>query len=555
MKRRPPIDTIGGRATGPTEFQMARQVIDNSGVLRVLTPLIETGVGRPRALTLKAFLVAAQVNALHRHHQGHLVEIARVLNAFTPEQLAALGVTDWEASEAYDRTERLFLALSRVLEERPVVGGIQVDASWFANRITVAAVPAKFRTSSSLAVDGTDLETWGALHGDATTVEFDGEAAETQLMEAPVPKKKAVRKAKVLGIGPDGRKRYTVDPDARAGHRSATNSRPAGPYVGFELHLVVQARDVKWTDHIQRTTLGPEVAGVITAFSLVPAGTHRGKAVVDDLIEAKAAGESIDDVVWDPGYSLCKPGTVHHKLAQARIHQTFQPVTHQRGDKPFSGNALLIDGQLFSPHLPQELRDLPVPPRGASEQEKLTYEAKFNHRARWRLTRHAGPDKDGATRWKCPFCSGLLRSRSFPKTMRGSRTAPLVEVEAACCCDGTLTAMPAELPWTQDIPFGTTAWRISMGRRQVVESANASLKGAFANLSRGFFRVMGLVKQTILLGFTLAAYNLDRVRSFRAKQGLDDNGQMVERPKQRRARRRTGTWTDVIEAGPASPLT
>src|SRR5882762_3754362 len=66
---------------------------------------------------------------------------------------------------------------------------------------------------------------------------------------------------------------------------------------------------------------------------------------------------------WDPGYSLCKPGTVHHRLAQAGIHQTFQPVTHQRGIKPFSGEALLIDGQLFSPLLPEELQDLPVRPR------------------------------------------------------------------------------------------------------------------------------------------------------------------------------------------------
>ena len=50
-------------------------------------------------------------------------------------------------------------------------------------------------------------------------------------------------------------------------------------------------------------------------------------------------------------------------------------------------------------------------------------------------------------------------------------------------------------------------------RRQVVESANSALKGAFADLSRGFFQVMGLIKTTVLLGFTLAAYNLDRVRS------------------------------------------
>lgn len=69
---------------------------------------------------------------------------------------------------------------------------------------------------------------------------------------------------------------------------------------------------------------------------------------------------------------LCKPGTVHHRLAQAGIHQTFQPVTHQRGVKPFSGEALLIDGQLFAALLQKKLRGLPVPPRGASEAEELS---------------------------------------------------------------------------------------------------------------------------------------------------------------------------------------
>ena len=67
------------------------------------------------------------------------------------------------------------------------------------------------------------------------------------------------------------------------------------------------------------------------------------KPVARELERTAVLRHRPDDVVWDPGYSLCKPGTVHHKLAQAGIHQTFQPVTHQRGDKPFSGNALLID--------------------------------------------------------------------------------------------------------------------------------------------------------------------------------------------------------------------
>ena len=136
------------------------------------------------------------------------------------------------------------------------------------------------------------------------------------------------------------------------------------------------------------------------------------------------------------------------------------------------------------------------------------------------MVRHAGPDTDGATRWRCPFCAGLLRARKFPKTMRKPKTVPLVPIAEGCdrCCNGILTAQAGgDGLVAAHHRIGTTAWRITMGRRQVVESANAALKGAFADLGRGFLRVFGQTKMTVLLGFTLAAYNLDRIRSFRAK--------------------------------------
>src|SRR5216684_8013761 len=76
----------------------------------------------------------------------------------------------------------------------------------------------------------------------------------------------------------------------------------------------------------------------------------------------------------------------------------------------------------------------------------------------------------------------------------------------------------------------SAARNISMGWRQLVESANSALKGAFADLSRGFFRIMGLVKMTVLLGFTLAAYNVDRVRSFKAKQGWETTARRSKSP-------------------------
>ena len=133
--------------------------------------------------------------------------------------------------------------------------------------------------------------------------------------------------------------------------------------------------------------------------------------------------------------------------------------------------------------------------------------------------------------------------------MRNSRRVPLVELPEGVtrCCSGILSSVPAELALSQRIPFGTTAWRISMGRRQVVESVNSALKGAFVDLARGFFRVLGQVKMTVLLGFTLAAYNLDRVRSFRAKRAQDK-----ESPRHR-ATRRQGTWGELVTGH--SPVT
>jgi hypothetical protein len=551
---RAPLDLGGGRPTSGADLNVARQVIIGSGVLDALSPLIELGVGRPRHLSLLGLLVACQLNALGRHHQAHLVEVARTLNALTEAQRCSLDIRDWDCDEAYHRVERLFVRLCEVLD----AGDRGLNAEWFANQLARAAIPREYLVSGAVAVDGTDIETWGALHGEATTVDLDGEATETQLVNGVSEAGKgARRRAKVLGIGTDGRKRYTADPDARAGHRSATNGRPAGPYVGYELHLGVQTREVRWTNHIDRTTLGPEVPGVVTTCNLVPAGSHRGRSVVDTLISAKHGAHEIEEVVWDPGYSLCKPESTAVPLAQAGIVQTFQPVTHQRGRRPFSGEALLIDGQLFSPHLPEELRQLPAPPRGVSESEKIVYEAKFNQRARWRLVRHAGPDADGVTRWRCPFCAGLLRSRQVPKTMRGSRNSPLVHLAdgSKSCCSGILSAAPVEIPLAQRIPYGTTAWRISMGRRQVVESVNAALKRSFVDLTRGFFRVFGRVKVTVLLGFTLAAFNLERIRSFRAKHALSEDGSLLPSltsPSPRKKRRR-GTWSEIIEQRPQPP--
>ena len=52
--------------------------------------------------------------------------------------------------------------------------------------------------------------------------------------------------------------------------------------------------------------------------------------------------------------------------------------------------------------------------------------------------------------------------------------------------------------------------------------------------------MFGQTKISVLLGFTIAAYNLDRVRSFKAKQAEDEAKPVG------RAKRRQGTWAECI---------
>lgn len=101
------------------------------------------------------------------------------------------------------------------------------------------------------------------------------------------------------------------------------------------------------------------------------------------------------------------------------------------------------------------------------------------------------------------------------------------------------------------ISFGVSPPTIAAPRSNRLGSpcrwSEGSLQGAFTRLARGFFRVFGLVKITVLLGFTIAAYSLDRVRSFRAKRA-----EQTQQPKTR-ARRRLGIWSHCMLAEPESP--
>jgi hypothetical protein len=107
MTRRAPIDAHGGRATSATDMQIACRIVDRTSVVPVLSPLLDSEVGRHRTISVRGLLVALQLNALARHHRAHLVEVARIINALTDDQRAELGIARHDPEQTYSRVDRL----------------------------------------------------------------------------------------------------------------------------------------------------------------------------------------------------------------------------------------------------------------------------------------------------------------------------------------------------------------------------------------------------------------------------------------------------------------
>jgi hypothetical protein len=429
---------------------------------------------------------------------------------------------NWDPAHAHKRTDRLFNKLIAALDD----DGGWIDRTWFSTRVVQASLIDLPATSSSIALDSTDIETHGRLHWPRSRSESESKGP------------------RVLWVDANGRDVRTADPDARDGHRSATNSRRAGIFTGYDLHNFVQVRDVRTWDGRGNVVFGPDAPPVVARFALAPAGTPLDETVVPHLEEMNREERNLRDLLVDRGYSQLSAAGLFHPVRRAGMELTFQPKGgHQRLHVPFSEFAVVIDGQLFSALMPKHLwQELPWPPYGASETEMFAYEQAYNEGSRWRFQLHAGPHPEGTTRWKCPFHAGFLRSRQLPFTMRRSRNVPLVELPAgAKCCDGIISVSAADLPFRQRFTPGSTAWRKSYRRRNVVEGVNAMLKGGFVNIGQKFFRVFRLTKLTFLLAFTIAGYNVECIRSFNARKAVE--AEAAEAKKRRRKGRRNGVVT------------
>ncbi|MFI6289026.1 hypothetical protein ACIBCM_30495 [Streptomyces sp. NPDC051018] len=184
--------------------------------------------------------------------------------------------------------------------------------------------------------------------------------------------------------------------------------------------------------------------------------------------------------------------------------------------------------------------------------DKQALRARYEQRAAYAFTPHTRPDTDGYQRFKGPAVAGHLRCPNYPRSLRLPHTHPTSTCTpgTACACGKTVTLPPDTMPWThQRTPWGTTAWAADYGRRSTVESSNAEIKTHRLHMDRGFTRVFGTTKNTLLIAFALAGLNHTLLRAWHAKRhhpdpwaihtGEEPAEQTLPRPRTRARRRET----------------
>lgn len=525
--------------------------------------LDRTPAARAR-LSEHGLLTALKLNGDHKGHKASVVDIVRLLWWFDKDTLRRLGMPNFHTyADPYSAVEKLLLQLGVELRigwdavDRKTGKAIRCDRRWYRKVITRGAIPVDLlewmRGKVDDAVDSTEMESCGQFHSGPEPVVHDGEIVlpdvedipEAETGEKPDKKPKepprVPKKALVMGVGSDGRNIYTADKCARVGWRTENNNHGGEYFNGRDLHTHVAVPRLEHTDGVTYATFGEAVPPVILGFDLVPANTHRAKTVLPGIIELHEEG-LCGGVIPDAGYTMAVRESFHLVLQAHGIWLTMRPSAWQRGDTTHSvlkrahrrGEKLdlaedrVLDGALIVMEVDDEGNeilddvDLTMPPIGATNAEKEPYIEKFNKRAQRRRRRRKSPRRDGTTRWDHPVKRGILRSREVPSSMRKARKVPLIKLPVGASV-ASITASADALPWWQRCVFGTTAWHLDNGRRNIVEGAYSRLhgaSGALTEISRGYTKLTNDDLIQLFMAHTIAGYNVMIVHEWQRQQKI-----------------------------------
>jgi hypothetical protein len=147
----------------PPGLVRLEEIIDRSGIVPGLETALPTG-GRPRQLRVRTLLVGMLACAADGR-PAHLTRVHQALTALDGPDRRRLGVdVDWTAGAhqlTYRQVEWTFGLLETVLADGAQAGRPSDALTAVVDALIEASIPDRYKqTTTAVAVDWTDLETW-----------------------------------------------------------------------------------------------------------------------------------------------------------------------------------------------------------------------------------------------------------------------------------------------------------------------------------------------------------------------------------------------------------
>ena len=465
--------------------------------------------------------------AIDDHHPAHLVAAHRALTSLTVADQLRLGVAVVEDDGLHAVSYRQFAdahqVMTRCIDPSPVPSfrgveeegraahlaaaraGVDPEATrarlWqVADALVEASVPEAYKSASgSLAVDWTDHETF----------------SRPRAKEDPQP---------------------SNDPDASWGHakRNAPGAKD-GPFFGYYAQVATMVRSER----------GEEVPELIRRIVFEAPRVDPPQAMAQTLLRLNASGVALGDVLSDCGYSNREPETFAVPLRAAGAALVMDLHPNDRGPRGTFEGAVLANGCCYCPATPKTLLGLGPLERGASPQKTTEHDASSAELARYKLSPLTSPDQDGYQRFVCPAAAGKLRCASKPASLSLSNEHPSVlfapEAPPRCCSQQSITLPPqVNAKTAQKHDYPSKAFRLSYARRTAAERSYATLADpATGGIRRGWSRLMGLAKNTLLYALCVIVRNVRITESYEKRKAEEARrSAMGLAPRKRRRRRR-----------------
>ncbi|MDQ2763101.1 MAG: hypothetical protein M3Y22_06310 [Pseudomonadota bacterium] len=498
-------------------------ILDASGVPEMLDGYLPAG-GRPRQLSSHAVLLGVMV-ALDQGRPAHLEAAHRALSGLPFDEQLASGVAVTGNGECdfatYRQLEDTFSVVCRPIDPSPVPSfrgvpeeertahlararaGIDVSsrqAALFkvADALLEASVPELYKSASaSLAVDWTDHETWSRPRA-----KNDTEPAN--------------------------------DPDASFGHakRNAPGAKDC-VFYGYYAQVATMIADEG----------GPRVPELVRRMAFEAPRRDPAGVMAATLSRMATDGTPLGDVVADCGYSYREPTTWARPLRRLGASLVMDLHPKDRGQKGTFEGAICANGQLYCPKTPLALLAIGPLARGARADETAAHDQRCTELARYKLTPVARPDGDGYFRVACPASAGKLRcplkadSMALPARLP-SVLEPLSGELPRCCAQQTITvAVQVNEKTRQKHDYPGAAFRDSYKRRTAAERTYASLcDPSVGGIRRGWCRLFGLAKNTLMYALAVVVRNVRIVESFEAAQAQAARRAALGGTKRRRRR-------------------